>query len=111
MNRDNVSQDAELLRDTFLSAERDYVRYLLQDEGMRRLIVEANQYGSEALFGAAQKIVDSVDAGQVPDDQMDRAEQQLTVLLAAIQDKTLIKELIFTPDVSEELEVSHGRSR
>lgn len=106
--RDNTSGDVALLRDTFLNAERDYVRVLLQNEGLRNLIMQANQYGSDVLFKAAQQIVDNVDAGLVPDEQMERTEQQLTVLLAAIQDKTLVKELVLLPDEMTE-EMSHGR--
>lgn len=106
--RDNTSGDVALLRDTFLNAERDYVRVLLQNEGLRNLIMQANQYGSDVLFKAAQQIVDNVDAGLVPDEQMERTEQQLTVLLAAIQDKTLVKELVLLPDEMTE-GMSHGR--
>ena len=35
--------------------------------------------------------------GQIPEEQMVRTEQQLTVLLAAIQDKVLITDLVLTP--------------
>jgi len=35
--------------------------------------------------------------GLIPDEQMERTEHQLTVLLAAIQDKVLLKDLVLVP--------------
>ena len=63
---------------------------------MRDLITEINQNSPEVLFDMAQSIVDKVEMGQIPEEEMERAEQQLTVLLAAIQDKVLIKDLVLT---------------
>lgn len=105
--KDNVNGNASNLRDTFLLAERDYVRELLQIDDIRRLIYECSQQPSELLFRTAQSIVDRVEAGQVPDELMERTEQQLTVLLAAIQDKVLERELVLLPDMEE----SHSKSR
>lgn len=92
----NVSGDIAHLRDTFLTAEREYVTELLKSEDMRDLITEINQNSPEVLFDMAQSIVDKVEMGQIPEEEMKRAEQQLTVLLAAIQDKVLIKDLVLT---------------
>lgn len=39
----------------------------------------------------AQCIVGKVEMGLISDDQMKKTEQQLTVLLAAMQDKVLLK--------------------
>lgn len=100
----NVSGDIAHLRDTFLTAEREYVTELLKSEDMRELIAEINQNSPEVLFDMAQSLVDKVEMGQIPEDQMVRTEQQLTVLLAAIQDKVLIKDLVLTPS-------SGGRTR
>ncbi len=105
--KDNVDGNASNLRDTFLLAERDYVRELLKNDGIRRLIHECRQQPSELLFKTAQSIVDSVEAGQVPDELMERVEQQLIVLFAAIQDKVLEKNLVLVPDMEE----SHSKSR
>lgn len=100
----NVSGDIAHLRDTFLTAEREYVTELLKSEDMRELIAEINQNSPDVLFEMAQSLVDKVEMGQIPEDQMVRTEQQLTVLLAAIQDKVLIKDLVLTPS-------SGGRTR
>ena len=105
--KDNVIGNASNLRDTFLLAERDYVRELLQIDDIRKLIYECSAQSSELLFRTAENIVNRVEDGQVPDELMERTEQQLTVLLAAIQDKVLKKELIRLPDMEE----SHSKSR
>lgn len=102
--KSNVSGDIAHLRDTFLTAEREYVTELLKSEDMRELIAEINQNSPDVLFEMAQSLVDKVEMGQIPEDQMVRTEQQLTVLLAAIQDKVLIKDLVLTPS-------SGGRTR
>lgn len=85
------------LRDTYLSAEKDYVSALLKGEGMRDLISEINAETPDRLFAMAQSIVDKVEMGLIPDEQIEKTEQQLTVLLAAIQDKVLLKDLVLVP--------------
>lgn len=97
-NRDNTNEEAALLRDIYLEAEREYISELIKQAGMRQLIEEVNQMPSETLFNVAQKIINNVENGQIPDEQMERVEKQLTVLLAAIHDKVLIKGLIETYD-------------
>lgn len=64
---------------------------------MRDLISEINAETPDKLFAIAQGIVDKVEMGLIPDDQMEKIEQQLTVLLAAIQDKVLLKDLVLVP--------------
>lgn len=103
-HKSNVDGNIAHLRDTYLSAERDYVSELLKNEGMRDLISEINDITPDKLFAAAQNIVDKVEMGLIPDDQMERTEQQLTVLLAAIQDDVLLKDLV-------KVQSQGGRSR
>lgn len=69
----------------------------MTEDSMRELIAEINQNPPEVLFDMTQSLVDKVEMGQIPEEQMVRTEQQLTVLLAAIQDKVLIKDLVLTP--------------
>lgn len=95
--KDNMDDNISHLRDTYLIAEREYVSELLKSEGMRDLIYEINAETPEKLFAAAQSIVDKVEMGLIPDDQMEKTEQQLTVLLAAVQDKVLSKDLVLIP--------------
>ena len=64
---------------------------------MRDLISEINAETPDRLFAMAQSIVDKVEMGLIPDEQMEKTEQKLTVLLAAIQDKVLLKDLVLVP--------------
>lgn len=109
--RTNINGDASNMRDSFLEAEREYVQELLKQDKFKGLIWELNQATPDVLFQMAEEITTSVDMGQVPDEQMEFTEQKLTVILAAIQDKTLIKRLVLTPSFSEEHQMSSGRSR
>ena len=99
--KDNLIDDAANLRDTFLLAERDYVRELLQIVEIKELIYMCSQQPSEVLFRNAQSIVNSIETNQIPDELMERAEQKLIALLAAIQDKVVEKKLILLPNMKE----------
>ena len=85
-NMNNVDDAPAHLRDTFLKAESDYVHCLLQDYSMQGLISEINGYSSDELFKVAQGIVDSVENGEVSEEQMEQVEKQLIIVLAAIKD-------------------------
>ena len=69
---------------------------LLKDEEIRNLIYKVNIdfENPEELFSVAQDLVYKVEMGLVPDDEMETTEQIITVLLAAIQDKVIIKKLV-----------------
>lgn len=110
-HRENMDGRISHLRDVYLASEREYVAELLRDPSMRKLISEVNQQPSDLLFETAQKLVDDIEAGSVPEEKMAFAEKKLTVLLASIQDRVLTKDLVLTPDFSEKLEVLNGRSR
>lgn len=95
--KDNVDGNIAHLRDTYLTAEREYVSELLKSEGMRDLISEINAETPDKLFAMAQSIVDKVEMGLIPDEEMEKTEQKLTILLVAIQDKVLLKDLVLVP--------------
>jgi predicted heme/steroid binding protein len=95
--KDNVDDNIAHLRDTYLSAEREYVTELLKSDGMKNLIEQVNSENPDVLFTIAKDIVGKVEMGLIPDEQMEKTEQQLIVILAAIQDKVLCKDLVLTP--------------
>lgn len=59
----------------------------------------------EFLFETAQKIVDNVKIGLIKDEDMEKIELKLIVILAAIKDKVLEKKLSLYPDYN------YGRRR
>lgn len=112
MYDNNLNPEASHLRDVFLNAEREYVMELLKDPNIRNKICSLNhEINSETLFEIAQGLIDDVEFGRVPESEMSKVEGQITVVLAAIRDYTLRKELVLTPDYQEDEELSHGRGR
>lgn len=97
-NKENIDGYTAHLRDTFLTAEKEYVGSLLENEEIRDFITEINGYSSEILFKNAQELVDKVEYGLIKDEEMEQVEQKLIILLAAIKDKVLEKKLSLYPD-------------
>lgn len=93
--KDNIDLKVSTLRDTFLDLESDYIAKLTQMDIINETIDKCRDFSSETLFNAAQKIIDSIEAGQVPYEDLTRAERNLIVLLSAIEDKkkTLVRTL------------------
>ena len=86
------NENAVHLRNVFLEAESDYVAELMKKQGMFKFIMEcAEEKDSRILFAAAQKLVDKIESGLVLEEELERVESQIIVLLAAIQDKVFDK--------------------
>ena len=100
----NINGRIAHLRDTFLAAEREYVMEILKDKEVRQLIIDKNLFDGTTLYQNAQNIIDQVENNLIPYEKMETYEMVLIVLLAAIQDKVLRKELTFD-------DMSYGRSR
>ena len=96
----NINGEISHLRDTFLGAEKDYLVTLLGKNGVQNLISELNQmYEPYVLWSKAQSLIDKVEAGEVQEDELDETEFKINVLLAAIQDVILEKDLVLYPDL------------
>jgi len=91
--RHNVAMDIAHLRDTFLLAEREYVLELLKRDYIIEMITQLYQVNPEILCKKAEQIIQDVEFGLIPEEEMEITEQRLTVLLAAIQDKVFLKML------------------
>lgn len=95
----NINGEISHLRDTFLGAEKDYLVTLLGKNGVQNLISELNQmYEPNVLWNKAQSLIDKVEAGEVQEEELEETEFKINVLLAAIQDKILEKDLVLYPD-------------
>ena len=93
------SENATHLKQVYLEAESEYVAELMKKQGMFNVIMECSQTkDSRILFAAAQKLVDKVELGLIKEEELERVESQIIVLLAAIQDKVLDKNLILLPN-------------
>lgn len=103
----NISGRIAHLRDTFLAAEREYVMELLNDNEIREKIIKYNMLRGDQLCLVAQDLVDRVENNLIPYEEMEKTEKILTILLSAIHDKVLRKQLIRLPMD----DISRGRSR
>ena len=111
LSDNNIAGRIAHLRDTFISAEKEYVLELLKEETVRQMINDVNWYKSEEIFAAAQDLVEKVENNLIPYEQMEKVEIKLVILLAAIKDKVLVKELIRRYSPQKENEHGIGRSR
>jgi hypothetical protein len=90
-NRDNVDPKAEHLRDTFLKAEAEYVEELLKKPEFAYLIEEISELPSKELFNEAERIVNNIEMNLIDEEDMQITEQELIIILSAIQDKVLTR--------------------
>ena len=111
MVSDNMNNSVSHLRDTYLMAEKEYIKELIKDDRVIELIRDFNQLGSDVLFQLAQDLVTKVENNEFSYEEMELVEKKLIVLLAAIKDKVLIKELVLLPENEIEEEMHIGRSR
>ena len=111
----NISGEIENLRNTFLNAEYEYLIFLLRNERNRKLLMYINQnISSEGLYKLAKERIDQIEHGEVKEEDFETVEGQITLLLAAIQDKVLIKQLVLAieKDEKEKRDISsYGRAR
>ena len=92
------NEEIQNLKKVFLEAESEYVSELMKKQGMFNFIMECSQTkDSRILLLAASKLVDKIENGLVSEKELERVEAQIIVLLAAIQDKILTKDLEILP--------------
>ena len=129
----NISGEVAHLRDTYLSAERDYFLELLRNEEVLEYLKRIVDCPPDVLYEEAIKEMTKLETGQLESEvEMQRmqnmsakqrdmyhmatlslSEGKIALLLASIKDKVLIKMLIKTMDENKENEesVSDGRGR
>ena len=87
--KSNIDGELSHLRDTYINAEKENVKELLQQDNVRDLIQELNIYTPDCLGECAKEIVNKVEMGLIPYEKMEATETCLFTILAAIQDKIL----------------------
>ena len=106
-NHGNVDGDIALLRDTFLSAEMDYFKELLKSEENLDTFLSLLDYPPDKLYDEAVYRISQIELGLIRENELSTKEAEITFLLAAIQDKARILELVKTMDIDKE----NGRSK
>lgn len=108
----NIDPEIAHLRDTFLNSEFEYLKHLLSSESIRKLVLDLNNtYYPEKLYQMAMERINAIENGEVEEKNLSRVEGEATILLAAISDKALIKELVLYLENEKENEDSEGLSR
>ncbi len=99
-NEGNVNEKISHLRNVFLESEKEYFMYLLSTnfEYFNKLV----DLPSDALYAEAQKRIDMIEYGEVPEEDLDYQEGIITFCLAAVRDKALIRKLVKSHNMDEE---------
>lgn len=87
MEGNNINGNIAFLRDTFLEAEREYLDELKKNPKYRMVIEDLNKCDSEKLAYEAMTRIKNIETGKVKKSSLERVETEITVLLAAIQDR------------------------
>ena len=86
MEDNNINGNIAFLRDTFLNAEKEYLKELMKDEKYKTFVKKLNKYRAKELSLEAIKRISDIETGKVKDEDLERVETEITLLLAAIQD-------------------------
>lgn len=106
-NHGNVDGEIAYLRDTFLNSEMEYLKHLLSSESIRKNMEELLNYNNpELLYKKAIERIEKIENGEVDEKHLPIIEGEITLLLASIQDKALINELILINDENDEKSMS-----
>lgn len=100
----NTSGKIAHVRDSYFdSGELDYLVELLKDPKEMAIHSKLLHYKVEILYKKAKELMTKVELGEFNEEQMAKAEYQITHLLGAIEDleKTLELELINTKNERE----------
>ena len=86
MEGNNINGNIAFLRDTFLDAEKEYLEELMKQPKYKEFIESLNRYGSKELSLNAIKRISDIETGRVKQEDLERVETEITLLLASIQD-------------------------
>ena len=86
MNENNINGKIAFLRDTFLKAEKDYLEELIKEPKYKNFIEDLNKYNSKELSLKAVKRISAIESGKVKEEDLEKVETEITLLLASIQD-------------------------
>ena len=86
MEDNNINGNIAFLRDTFLNAEKEYLKELMKDEKYKTFVKKLNKYRAKELSLEAIKRISDIETGRVKEENLERVETEITLLLLAIQD-------------------------
>ena len=103
MLENNADSSISQERDNFLDSNFDYLINMLNDNKNREYIRNLNKFSGEALFEAARNLMDEVEFGDYCEEDLEVLKNEIILYLAAIQDKTLVKEIDKNNDLTKKV--------
>lgn len=82
----NMSGNIAFLRNTFLEAEKEYLKELIKQPKYKKFIEDMNKYDSKHLSLETIKRFSDIETGKIKNEDLEKTETELTLLLASIQD-------------------------
>ncbi len=118
----NINGDLAYLRDVYMVAEKDYFIKLLENNKIREYFISLIYQPADALFNAAIKLQDRLENGELETEaekaemakmsseeaeklhmkNLEDAEGEICLLLAAARDKAKLLELVKIPHYEKE---------
>ena len=86
MEGNNINRNIAFFRDIFLEAEKEYLEELRKQPKYKRFIEDMNKYDAKQLSIEAVRRVSDIETGRVKEEDLERVETEITLLLASIQD-------------------------
>ena len=86
MEGNNINGKIAFFRDTFLNAEKQYLGELVKQPKYQKFVKDLNKHSSKELLLEAIKRVSDIETVRVKEENLERVETEITLLLAAIQD-------------------------
>lgn len=105
MEGNNINGNIAFLRDTFWDAEKQYLKELMKNPEYKALVENLNKYDSKELSLEAVKRISNIETGRVKEEDLERVETEITLLLASIQDHVREKVKERMKESEEELEI------
>ena len=105
MEGNNISGKFAFFRDTFLNAEKDYLKELKKDPRNIKLIEKLNRLDPKTLCTQALKRIEDIETGKIKEEDLEKVEAEITLILAAIED--YVRERIR----ERHIDVDDGRGR
>ena len=84
IERDNIEEKIEFLRDTFLKAEKEYLKELMKNPKNMNFIIMLSKFDSKKVALEAWKRIEMIENGEVNEEDLEQVEAEITLLLAAL---------------------------
>ena len=86
MEDNNLDGKIAYLRDTFLKAQKEYLDELMKQSEWKKYVEALNKLDAKKLAVFALRRIESIENGEVKEEDLESVETEITLVLAAIQD-------------------------